>query len=123
MYGREQRAARQLKRGRGQRPAKGPALAPGREIILLGRPTSRYVVVMLALSGVLVLVLPVYVLVPQPETVRQVFYDTVAVTALILGFLGLWHHQPQQRRAWLLTLLGYSMWVSEPFRVTIRNAV
>ena len=106
MFGREQTTAQRLTRGRKRR-----AEAPGGKRVVLGQPTPQYIRVMLAVSGVLVLALPVYVLLPQSEAVRQVFYDVVAVTALILGFLGLWNHHPPRRRAWLLTLLGYSMWV------------
>src|SRR4051794_3514687 len=62
--------------------------------------------------AVLVLAVPGYVLVPMPEPVQEALYLGIAAGGLLLGFLGLRHHRPRLRRAWLLVLLGGAGWVA-----------
>lgn len=73
-------------------------------------PASTPRALMLAI-GALALIVPVYVVVPMPEGLHRTLYVAVAAAAVLIGFLGLWHHRPPNRRGWLLILLGCSGWV------------
>jgi diguanylate cyclase (GGDEF)-like protein len=64
-------------------------------------------------GGLLVLAfaVPVYVLVPMPDGIREAMYRIISTGALALAFIGLKWHGPSRRRGWFLVLLGYSGWV------------
>ena len=68
-------------------------------------------VLLAGLAG-LALAVPVYVLVPMSEGRHQALYLVIAAAAVVIGFLGLWHHRPPRRRGWALLLLGAAGWVS-----------
>lgn len=65
---------------------------------------------MLACLTLLALAAVGYPLIPVPDGIHQVWYDTISFGSLVLGFLGLLHHRPAYRRGWLLVLIGFSGW-------------
>jgi diguanylate cyclase (GGDEF)-like protein len=64
-----------------------------------------------------------YELVPAPETTRQLWYDVSALAAVAIGFAGLAHHRPLQRRGWALVLTGYAGWVVGDVAWTVEQHV
>jgi diguanylate cyclase (GGDEF)-like protein len=72
---------------------------------------SRAHAVLLTVLAAVALTVPAYVLVPLPDLAHQAWYDAIAAIALVIGFLGLRLNRPGRSRAWLLVLLGYSVWV------------
>jgi len=77
-----------------------------------GKPESGRSTVLLALIALLSLGVLLYVLLPLPQVVHEVWYTGVAAGAVLVGFLGLWRHRPQHRSGWLLILLGFSGWMT-----------
>jgi diguanylate cyclase (GGDEF)-like protein len=73
--------------------------------------------------AVLASAVPVYVLVPMPEGLHQVFYQVIATGALVIACLGLSRHRPARRRGWVLVLLGYGGWVVGDLVWTIEQHV
>jgi diguanylate cyclase (GGDEF)-like protein len=67
--------------------------------------------VLLALLAVLLPAVPVYMFLPLSTNRHQTLYLLIAAGAVVIGFLGLRHHRPNQWRGWFLLLLGCAGWV------------
>ena len=66
----------------------------------------------LVVLGVLAAATVAYPFVPLSGDTWRVYYDVVAVGAMLLAVRGLAHHGPHRRRGWLLVIGGFSGWVA-----------
>jgi diguanylate cyclase (GGDEF)-like protein len=73
--------------------------------------------------GALALLIPVYVLAPIPDPLRQGLYLLVGAAAVSIGFLGLRHNRPERPCGWLLVLCGAGGWVAGDLIWTIEQHV
>lgn len=65
----------------------------------------------LVLLGLLAVATVLYLFVPLSGVTLGVYYDVVAIGAMVTAYQGLAHHGAARRRGWLLMLGGFSGWV------------
>ena len=64
-----------------------------------------------AVPGLLGALLVGYLVLPLDETAQRLWYNAVAILAMVLACFGLRVHRPAHLRGWVLVLAGFSGWV------------
>ena len=64
-----------------------------------------------------------YPFVPLTDSTSWVYYDVVALGAMLLALWGVAHHRPVRRRGWLWVIAGFSGWVAGDLMTTIEQDV
>ncbi len=75
---------------------------------LAGDPFARRCLGPLAL---LTVAATMYPLVPLTGLTLMLYYNSIAISAMVFAFWGVLHHKPLRRRGWLLVLSGFCLWV------------
>jgi len=64
-----------------------------------------------------------YPFLPMTDPTLWVYYDAVALGAMLLALWGVAHHRPVRRRGWLWVIAGFSGWVAADLLTTVEQDV
>ncbi|HEY5248017.1 MAG TPA: GGDEF domain-containing protein [Dermatophilaceae bacterium] len=73
--------------------------------------------------GVLAAATVAYPFVPLSGDTWRVYYDVVAIGAMLIAFLGVAHNAPHRRRAWLFVIGGFGGWVVGDLMASVEQNV
>ena len=76
-----------------------------------------------AVLCVLALAAVAYPFLPMTDPTQWVYYDVVALGAMLLALWGVGHHRPARRRGWLWVIAGFSAWVVADLLTTVEQNV
>lgn len=76
-----------------------------------------------AALGVLTMATVAYPFLPLSGDTWQVYYDVVAIGAMLIAFLSVQRNCPRRRGAWLLLVAGFSTWVAGDMLATAEQVL